>query len=139
MSCPFLLALPHTSDSLSLPMPFHNTTQHNTTQHNHTANKRTTVTIAHRLSSIINSDNIIVLDKGRVVQQGSHTELLRQCDGTYARMWTAQQGDAWMEGREECDLGDGSAWGEADDKYKHIEGEGLLGLGLARGEAGTGG
>ena len=109
---------------------------HSSTQHNHTANKRTTVTIAHRLSSIINSDNIIVLDKGRVVQQGSHTELLRQCDGTYARMWTAQQGDAWMEGREECDLEDGgSAWDEADE---YIE-EGLLGLGLARGEVGMGG
>ena len=42
VSCPFLLALPHTSDSLSLPMPSHSTTQHNTTQHNTT--QRNTIT-----------------------------------------------------------------------------------------------
>jgi ATP-binding cassette subfamily B protein len=55
--------------------------------------KRSTVTVAHRLSSIVHCDTIIVLEKGRVVQQGTHKELLQDPDGTYARMWAAQIGD----------------------------------------------
>ena len=51
------------------------------------ANKRTTLTSAHRLSSIVHSDSIIVLEAGRVVQQGTHNELLKDCFGTYARMF----------------------------------------------------
>ena len=74
------------------------------------ANKRTTLTIAHRLSSIVHCDKILVLEGGRLVQQGTHSELLRDCNGTYARMWTAQQGDAWMEGQE-CIVEDVTAAG----------------------------
>lgn len=49
---------------------------------------RTTLVIAHRLASIVNADQILVLEKGCLVQQGSHQDLLEQ-DGLYARMWDA--------------------------------------------------
>ncbi|KAI1816841.1 hypothetical protein GGS20DRAFT_145992 [Poronia punctata] len=50
---------------------------------------RTTVTIAHRLSTIVNSDQIIVLHKGKVVERGTHSELL-ELQGSYYTMWQKQ-------------------------------------------------
>lgn len=50
---------------------------------------RTSLTIAHRLSTIVNSDRIIVLDNGRVVENGSHQELLEK-NGLYKSMWMQQ-------------------------------------------------
>ena len=59
---------------------------------------RTSVTIAHRLSTAENADEVIVFDKGRVVQRGSHAELVGRCSptapGVYSRLhasWVAQQ------------------------------------------------
>ena len=52
--------------------------------------RRTTVTVAHRLSSITHCDAIIVMDKGRVVEKGTHHELLQRPSGLYRRMWEAQ-------------------------------------------------
>ncbi len=51
---------------------------------------RTTFVIAHRLSTITNADRIIVLDGGRVVEQGAHAELLARPDGIYRRMVALQ-------------------------------------------------
>ncbi|PWN97531.1 hypothetical protein FA09DRAFT_343415 [Tilletiopsis washingtonensis] len=56
-------------------------------------NGRSSLTIAHRLSTIVASDNIVVLDAGRVVESGSHAELVQR-NGLYASMWRAQINDA---------------------------------------------
>ena len=51
---------------------------------------RTTLVIAHRLSTIVDADQILVLDHGRVVEAGTHRELLER-NGMYAHMWSLQQ------------------------------------------------
>ena len=53
------------------------------------AEGRTTLIIAHRLSTVTHADTIIVLDKGQVAEQGSHRELLQR-RGLYAAMWERQ-------------------------------------------------
>jgi ATP-binding cassette subfamily B multidrug efflux pump len=50
---------------------------------------RTAIIIAHRLSTIKHADQILVLDKGEIVERGSHSELLAQ-QGTYAQLYTTQ-------------------------------------------------
>ncbi len=50
---------------------------------------RTTLVIAHRLSTVVDAHQIIVLDHGRIVEVGKHAELLGR-DGPYSRMWAAQ-------------------------------------------------
>jgi ATP-binding cassette subfamily B protein len=53
---------------------------------------RTAIVIAHRLSTIQKMDRIIVLEDGRVVEEGSHKELVARQHGTYAKLWAHQSG-----------------------------------------------
>ena len=57
---------------------------------NDLAEKRTTIIIAHRLSTVVEANKILVLDKGKIIEQGTHKQLLRR-KGLYADMWSTQQ------------------------------------------------
>jgi ATP-binding cassette subfamily B protein len=56
------------------------------------ARRRTSIVIAHRLSTVVEADQIVVLDAGRVAERGTHAELLRR-NGLYAEMWARQQSE----------------------------------------------
>lgn len=52
---------------------------------------KTVIAIAHRLSTIAMMDRIVVLDKGRIIEEGKPDELVKQ-DGLFARLWRRQTG-----------------------------------------------
>ncbi|QUT06459.1 ABC transporter ATP-binding protein/permease [Sphingobium phenoxybenzoativorans] len=59
--------------------------------------RRTTIVIAHRLSTVVEADEIVVLDQGVVVERGTHAQLLA-ADGLYATMWRRQAAERKTEG-----------------------------------------
>ncbi len=63
---------------------------------------RTTIAIAHRLSTLSRMDRILVFDKGKIVEEGTHTNLLNQ-KGLYAQMWNMQVGGFLPEGPQSAD------------------------------------
>ena len=54
------------------------------------AQNKTTLVIAHRLSTVVDAHEILVMDAGRIIERGTHAELLAQ-QGRYAEMWALQQ------------------------------------------------
>lgn len=62
--------------------------------------KKSMLIIAHRLATIKNCDLILVLDKGEIIEQGTHDELLAK-NGRYSRLWNMQQGNFIIEDKEE--------------------------------------
>lgn len=63
--------------------------------------KKSMLIIAHRLATIKNCDLILVLDKGEIIEQGTHDELLAK-NGRYSRLWNMQQGNFIIEDKEEA-------------------------------------
>lgn len=61
----------------------------------HLSRNRSTLIIAHRLSTIVHADLIIVLDRGRIVEQGTHAQLMER-NGAYAGLWRMQLRDATL-------------------------------------------
>ncbi len=64
------------------------------------AQRRTTIIVAHRLSTVVDADQIIVLDGGRVAERGTHGALLAR-DGLYAQMWARQAIERETDGTDE--------------------------------------
>ena len=62
---------------------------------------RTTLIIAHRLSTVMNADEILVMQGGQVIERGTHAALL-DANGAYARMWTLQQQEQGSETASDC-------------------------------------
>jgi ATP-binding cassette subfamily B protein len=60
---------------------------------------KTTIIAAHRLSSVMHAKEILVIDEGKIVERGTHEELLA-LNGWYGRMWDKQQLEAKIEGSE---------------------------------------
>ncbi len=63
---------------------------------------RTAIVIAHRLSTVRRMDELIILDRGRIVERGSHEALLTR-DGVYASLWAHQSGGFLAEDARVCD------------------------------------
>ena len=53
---------------------------------------KTVIAVAHRLSTLDNMDRIIVLDKGKIVEDGTKQDLLKNKDGLFSKMWEMQKG-----------------------------------------------
>ena len=62
---------------------------------------RTSILIAHRLSTVVNCDEILVLSQGRVAERGSHYELLSRPDSLYSELWNSQHSSAREKSPEE--------------------------------------
>lgn len=77
---------------------------------------RTTLIIAHRLSTIRTADRIVAFDEGKVVESGSHAELLQKKDSIYAKLWHKQAGSGGSSGS-----GGGTSAVEDSQEAPHTE------------------
>ena len=73
---------------------------------------KTTIVIAHRLSTLLHMDRILVFDQGKIIEDGAHSELLAKA-GLYRELWEAQVGDFLGDGKiknEYIKNGESSEW-----------------------------
>ncbi|XP_043655583.1 ATP-binding cassette sub-family B member 6 [Drosophila teissieri] len=96
---------------------------------------RTTIIVAHRLSTVIHADEILVLQQGTIAERGRHEELVLREDGIYADMWQQQLKNLDAEQSGGSDNGDASA--ESGSEKRRAGGAGPSGAGPSG--AGTGG
>jgi ATP-binding cassette subfamily B protein len=61
------------------------------------AKDKTTIIIAHRLSTVMRADRIIVMDKGKIIEEGTHKDLINKNDGLYKKLWDMQRGGLLIE------------------------------------------
>ena len=54
--------------------------------------EKTVIAIAHRLSTIAEMDRLIIMDQGKIIEDGSHDELIKKENGVYAKLWARQSG-----------------------------------------------
>jgi ATP-binding cassette subfamily B protein len=66
-------------------------------------NRKTVIVIAHRLSTLLHMDRILVFDKGRIVEDGSHNELLTK-NGLYKQLWDSQVGGFLLEDKQDYEV-----------------------------------
>ncbi len=89
--------------------------------------RKTAVVIAHRLSTIQQMDRILVLDQGRIVEDGSHRELLKNPESLYRKLWTLQAGgfivDEQAEEDPEAEIKSPSVESRESDVEEDEEGE----------------
>ena len=86
---------------------------------------KTTIVIAHRLSTIQKMDRIIVVDGGKIIEQGSHAELLANTGSLYKRLWDLQAGGFLKEEDDELvqNSNDVEAGDESDEDDEDGEGK----------------
>jgi len=80
---------------------------------------KTTIVIAHRLSTIQKMDRIIVVDQGKIVEQGSHSKLLRDKNSLYKKLWTLQAGGFLKEEEPDPEEISGETIDEENDNGKN--------------------
>lgn len=80
---------------------------------------RTALVVAHRLSTVATMDRLVVLDRGRIVEQGTHQELLTS-DGAYAKLWQHQSG-GFLDAREDAAGAEGAEEAEPADATEDAE------------------
>jgi ATP-binding cassette subfamily B protein len=61
------------------------------------AKSKTTIIIAHRLSTVMRADRIIVLDEGKIIEEGTHKDLISKDEGLYKKLWNMQRGGLLLE------------------------------------------
>ncbi len=74
---------------------------------------KTTIVIAHRLSTIQKMDRIVVIDGGKIIEQGNHSELLAQEDSLYKKLWSLQAG-GFLEGEDD----EGESENDKEESYE---------------------